>query len=53
MEKKMNSIYDYLDYREFLKDRVALLKAKGPAFSIRNLNRRSGLKSSGHLLISA
>lgn len=45
----MNSIYDYLDYREFLKDRLALLKAKGPAFSIRNLNRRSGLKSSGHL----
>lgn len=45
----MNSIYDYLDYRDFLKDRITDLKAKGPAFSVRNLNRRAGLKSSGHL----
>lgn len=45
----MNSVYDYLDYRKFLKDRVTVMKSGGSPFSNRNFNRRSGLKSSGHL----
>lgn len=45
----MNSIFDYLDYRDFLKERIDLLKQTNPAFSYRYFNKKSGLKSSGHL----
>ena len=45
----MNNIYDYLDYREFLKDRVDHLKESNPKFSYRYFNKKAGLKSSGHL----
>jgi len=45
----MNNIYDYLDYREFLKKRVEYMKETNPNFSYRYFNMKSGLKSSGHL----
>ncbi len=45
----MNSIYDYLDYREFLKDRFDHLKQTNPNFSYRYFNKKAGLKSPGHL----
>lgn len=40
----MSNIFDYLDYRQFLKDRVETLRREGK-FSYRNFNRRSGFKS--------
>ena len=49
MEKEMNSIYDYLDYRKFLKDRIKEMRKDNPNFSYRYFNMKSGLKSSGHL----
>lgn len=45
----MNSIYNYLDYREFLKDRLAHMKENVPCFSYRFFNIKAGIKSSGHL----
>lgn len=45
----MNSIYDYTDYRAFLRDRFAALKGKNPLFSYRSFNRLAGIKSSGFL----
>jgi uncharacterized protein (TIGR02147 family) len=47
--KGMNSIYDYTDYRTFLRDRFAQLKAKNPSFSYRAFNRMAGVKSSSFL----
>ncbi len=44
----MANIYDYLDYRRFLKDRVDVLR-EGGQFSYRNFNRKSGFRSSGTL----
>lgn len=44
----MANIYDYLDYRRFLKDRVDHLRQSG-RFSFRNFNRHSGFRSSGAL----
>ncbi|MBI2081986.1 MAG: TIGR02147 family protein [Deltaproteobacteria bacterium] len=44
----MANIYDYLDYRRFLKDRVENLRING-RFSFRNFNRRSGFRSSAAL----
>lgn len=37
-------IYDYLDYRSFLKDRIAELR-QSTQFSFRNFNRRAGFRS--------
>jgi len=45
----MNPIYDYLDYRRFLKDRFLELKNKNSLFSYRSFNRLAGVKSSGFL----
>ncbi len=47
--KNENSIYDYLDYREFLKDRIDHLRMTNESFSYRYFNMKSGMKSSGHL----
>jgi uncharacterized protein (TIGR02147 family) len=45
----MVSIYDYMDYRCFLKDRFFEVKKKNPGFSYRVFNRQGGIKSSGFL----
>jgi uncharacterized protein (TIGR02147 family) len=45
----MISVYDYMDYRCFLKDRFFDLKKKKPGFSYRVFNRQAGIKSSGFL----
>lgn len=45
----MLSVYDYVDYRCFLKDRFSEHKKAHPAFSFRSFNRRAGIKSSGFL----
>jgi len=45
----MKSIYEYIDYREFLRDWCAHAKAKGKGFSYRNFARQAGLSSSGFL----
>lgn len=45
----MPLIYDYTDYRCFLKDRFNELKEKNPRFSYRVFNRLAGSKSSGFL----
>lgn len=43
----MPNIYDYTDYRKFLKDKVDELRVENPRLSYRNINKRFGLKSSG------
>src|SRR5262249_33177209 len=45
----MVTVYDYADYREFLRDRFFELKKKNPLFSYRSFNRLAGLKNSGFL----
>lgn len=45
----MVSIYDYTDYRCFLKARFLHLKKLNPLFSYRSFNRLAGLKNSGFL----
>jgi uncharacterized protein (TIGR02147 family) len=45
----MKSIYEYTDYRRFLRHRFAELKEKNPLFSFRSFNRLAGLKSSAAL----
>jgi hypothetical protein, TIGR02147 len=45
----MISVYDYIDYRRFLKDRFSEQKKKRPSFSYRVFNRQAGIKSSGFL----
>lgn len=45
----MNPIFDYLDYRCFLRDRFLDMKRKNPLFSYRAFNRLAGLKSSASL----
>ena len=45
----MNPIYDYIDYRCFLKERFSESKRKNPLFSYRSFNRLAGVKSSGFL----
>jgi uncharacterized protein (TIGR02147 family) len=42
-------IFEYLDYRLFLRDLYASQKAKSPAFSHRAFSRRAGLRSSNYL----
>ncbi len=48
-EIKIKEIYQFVDYREFLKDRISFLKETLPTFSYRNFNRRAGMKSPAHL----
>ena len=45
----MNNIYDYLDYREFVSDRVDHIRDTNPNFSYRYFNKKSGFKSPNHL----
>ena len=45
----MVSLFDYTDYRRFLKDKYFELKERNPAFSYRSFNRLAGIKSSGFL----
>lgn len=45
----MMRIYNYTDYRCFLKDSIAALRAKNARFSYRSFNRVAGLRSSGFL----
>lgn len=42
-------VFDYLDYRAFLRDYYASMKAKGRGFSHRTFSRRAGLGSPNHL----
>ncbi len=44
----MNKVYDYLDYRQFLKERIGTLREQGQ-FSFRKFNRTAGFKSSSAL----
>jgi uncharacterized protein (TIGR02147 family) len=43
------SIYDYLDYRGFLKDRFLEIKKKNPLFSYQSFSRMAGAKSTSFL----
>lgn len=45
----MPSIYDYLDYRGFLKDRFLDVKKKNPLFSYQSFSRMAGAKSTSFL----
>lgn len=45
----MNTIFAYTDYRQFLKDRYAHLKATQPAFSYRYFSQRAGFSSPNFL----
>jgi len=45
----MKPVYDYMNYRCFLKDRFLSLKRKNPLFSYRSFNRLAGIQSSGFL----
>jgi uncharacterized protein (TIGR02147 family) len=47
--KKMKTIFEYTDYREFLRDMYAFKKATDPKFSFRNFSRSAGFKSSNIL----
>lgn len=42
-------IFEYLDYRQFLRDLYAAAKQRGSAFSHRAFSRRAGLRSSNYL----
>jgi uncharacterized protein (TIGR02147 family) len=44
---KTITIYDYTDYRQYLRDYYAEQKAKNPAFSYRYFAKRAGFNSSG------
>lgn len=45
----MVEVYEYLDYREFLKDFYASKKAKSQAFSYRAFSKRAGISSPNYL----
>lgn len=49
MKGEMKSIYEYTNYREFLRDWCTNAKAKGKGFSYRNFARQAGISSSGFL----
>lgn len=46
----MVSIFDYLDYRSYLRDVLDSLKRNKPGFSHRNLMRKLSLRAPGHML---
>lgn len=46
---KVNSIYEYTDYREYLKDLIRNKKQQQSSYSIRLLSIKSGIKSPGFL----
>jgi uncharacterized protein (TIGR02147 family) len=45
----MANIYDYIDYRRFLRDWLEEKKAANSVFSTRLLAQKIGLKSTGHV----
>lgn len=45
----MNSVFDYRDYRDFLKERIALLKKERRGFTYRFIAAELGLNSAGHV----
>ena len=45
----MNSVFSYIDYREFLSDRISALKEGRRGFTYRNIAELLGLKSAGHI----
>ncbi|MCC7343410.1 MAG: TIGR02147 family protein [Deltaproteobacteria bacterium] len=45
----MISVFDFTNYRRFLRQRFSELKKKNPLFSFRSFNRLAGLSSSGFL----
>lgn len=44
-----SKLYDYLDYRKFLRDRFQTLKKQNSHFSFRYFNRLAGIQSAGFL----
>lgn len=46
---KVPSVYEYVDYRHFLRDHYAASKAEKPQYSFRYFARRAGLSSSNFL----
>lgn len=47
--KEATSVFSYLNYRHFLRDKFQEMKEKNPLFSYRSFNRIAGLKSPGFL----
>jgi uncharacterized protein (TIGR02147 family) len=47
----LNSIFDYLDYREFLKDHYEANKARNPFHSFRFISSKTGLDSSFYVKV--
>jgi uncharacterized protein (TIGR02147 family) len=45
----MANIFEYADYREFLRDWIEAKKRRNPAISSRWLAQKAGLKSTGHV----
>ncbi len=45
----MNSVFDYRDYRDFLKDRISVIKKSRRGFTFRTMASEIGVKSAGHL----
>lgn len=43
------SIYTYFDYRHFMRDLQAHIKAERPVFTLEHLAKKVGLKSKGHM----
>ena len=48
-QNDMNNIFDYLDYRDFLKDRIEFLRESNPNFSYRYFKLKAGFSSTGYL----
>ena len=48
-EVRLPSVYEYLDYRQFLRDHFAASKKAKPQYSFRYFSRRAGLSSSNFL----
>jgi uncharacterized protein (TIGR02147 family) len=51
LEKDRLNIFEYDDYRKFLKDWYKKAKAKGPGFSYRAFSHRAGLHSSNFFML--
>ena len=49
MKRTALDIYQYTDYRDYLKDRLAELKAQDRKYSLRFLAKKLGLSSNSHL----
>lgn len=50
-ENTTTSLFEYRDYRTFLKDRYEAGRKEGPGFSFRALANRAGFKSSNFLML--